>query len=156
MNISPSQLKLNPEELQLIEYLDNSRKFVPSQFDIDKNQLWFILNGFTSKNTIRTFVFIRKKKIDKSKQIEIRKKDSGLQFSFKNSPIINYQYGMVFPPKDIDENSKKSEFIHPVWSPEGEVLTRIQAPDHYHHYGNMGSMDQNPYWRSAGRFLESR
>jgi len=138
LNISPSQLKLKPEELQLIEYLDNSKKFVPSQFDIDKNQLWFILNGFTSKNTIRTFAIIRKNKIDKSKQIEIRKKDGGLQFYFKNSPILNYQYGMVFPPKDIDEKYKKSGFIHPVWSPEGEVLTRIQAPDHYHHYGIWG------------------
>jgi hypothetical protein len=28
-----------------------------------------------------------------------------------------------------------SGYIHPLWSPQGEVLTRIQPPDHYHHYG---------------------
>jgi len=30
---------------------------------------------------------------------------------------------------------KRSGFIHPLWSPHGQVLTRIQPPDHYHHYG---------------------
>src|SRR5690606_29275997 len=28
-----------------------------------------------------------------------------------------------------------SGFIHPLTSPQGEVLTRIQPPDHWHHYG---------------------
>ena len=28
-----------------------------------------------------------------------------------------------------------SGFIHPLQSPAGEVLSRIQAPDHWHHYG---------------------
>src|SRR5699024_650137 len=29
----------------------------------------------------------------------------------------------------------RSGYIHPLWSPGGEVLTRIQPSDHYHHYG---------------------
>ena len=33
---------------------------------------------------------------------------------------------------------KRSGFIHPLWSPDGQVLSRIQAPDHYHHYGIWG------------------
>ena len=138
LNISMSNLDINPEELQLMEYLDNSRKFVPSQFDKEKNQLWFILNGFTAKQTSREFVLIKKNKKKKSQQIEIKKKDGGLLLSFKNNPILKYQYEIVFPPKGIDEKYKKSGFIHPVWSPGGEVLTRIQAPDHYHHYGIWG------------------
>lgn len=138
LNISPSQLKFNPEEFQLIEYIGNSRKFVPSQFDNDQKQLWFILSGFTSKNMIRSFAIVKKNRTERPEQIAIQKKDGGLIFSFNNSPILKYQYEIVLPPKGIDIKYKKSGFIHPVWSAEGEVLTRIQPPDHYHHYGIWG------------------
>jgi hypothetical protein len=30
---------------------------------------------------------------------------------------------------------RRSGFIHPLWSPDGHVLTRINPPDHYHHVG---------------------
>ena len=39
---------------------------------------------------------------------------------------------------ELDPLFRRSGFIHPLWSPSGEVLTRIQAPDHYHHYGIWG------------------
>ena len=138
LNISSSELNINNKDIQLIEYINDSKKLIPSQLDEENNQLWFILNGFTSKNTIRTFAIVKKNKITKSKQIEVQKKEGGLQFSFKNNPILNYQFEIVLPPEGIDEKYKKSGFIHPVWSPGGEVLTRIQAPDHYHHYGIWG------------------
>ena len=41
----------------------------------------------------------------------------------------------TLPPEGIDPLYKRSAYIHPLWSPGGEVLTRIQPPDHYHHYG---------------------
>jgi len=49
--------------------------------------------------------------------------------------LLQYVYKTVYPPSGIDTAYKKSGFIHPLWSPHGQVLTRIQAPDHYHHYG---------------------
>ena len=50
-------------------------------------------------------------------------------------PILSYQIETVNPPKGVSPFYRRSAFIHPVYSPGGEVLTRIQAPDHYHHYG---------------------
>ena len=38
-------------------------------------------------------------------------------------------------PEGVREIFSLSGFIHPLQSPGGEVLTRIQAPDHWHHYG---------------------
>jgi len=35
----------------------------------------------------------------------------------------------------VDPLYRRSGFIHPLWSPAGKVLTRIQPTDHYHHYG---------------------
>jgi hypothetical protein len=44
----------------------------------------------------------------------------------------------MYPPEEADPLYKRSGFIHPLWSPGGQVLTRIQPPDHYHHYGIWG------------------
>ncbi|RZK23613.1 MAG: hypothetical protein EOO56_04470 [Hymenobacter sp.] len=49
--------------------------------------------------------------------------------------LLRYHYRPVYPPAGIDTAYKRSGFIHPLWSPHGQELTRIQAPDHYHHYG---------------------
>src|SRR5690606_37263674 len=46
-----------------------------------------------------------------------------------------YRYTTQPVPEGVDEIYSRSGFIHPLWTPEGEVLTRIQPPDHYHHYG---------------------
>lgn len=49
--------------------------------------------------------------------------------------LLQYFYKTVYPPPGIDTAYRRSGFIHPLWSPNGQVLTRIQPPDHYHHYG---------------------
>jgi len=50
-------------------------------------------------------------------------------------PVVSYNHAVVYPPEGVDGKFKRSGYIHPLYSPGGEVLTRIQAPDHYHHYG---------------------
>lgn len=49
--------------------------------------------------------------------------------------LLRYYFKTLYPPEGIDTNYKRSGFIHPLWTPHGQELTRIQAPDHYHHYG---------------------
>ena len=50
-------------------------------------------------------------------------------------PVLSYVHTETLPPEGVDEVYKRSAYIHPLWSPGGERLTRIQAPDHWHHYG---------------------
>ena len=47
------------------------------------------------------------------------------------------QYNTVAPrlPGGVDEAYRRNGFIHPAWSPAGNVLTNINATDHWHHYG---------------------
>jgi hypothetical protein len=63
--------------------------------------------------------------------------DSGesLRVTVEDRPALEYRYAPMPVPEGVDEVFSMSGFIHPLWSPEGEVLTRIQPPDHYHHYG---------------------
>jgi hypothetical protein len=58
-----------------------------------------------------------------------------LTISKGNDPLLTYVYKTVYPPPGIDTAYKKSGFIHPLYTPHGQILTRIQPPDHYHHYG---------------------
>ncbi|MDR3262670.1 MAG: PmoA family protein, partial [Tannerella sp.] len=50
-------------------------------------------------------------------------------------PVLQYNYAYVEPPAGVDAAFRRSGFIHPAWSPAGNVLTNIQPKDHYHHVG---------------------
>ena len=63
------------------------------------------------------------------------KVDSALTISSGDQPLLTYQFKTIYPPKGIDTNYKRSGFIHPLYAPHGQVLTNIQPPDHYHHFG---------------------
>ena len=48
---------------------------------------------------------------------------------------MQYQYAHTDPPAGVDPSYGRSGFIHPAYSPAGNILTTIQPKDHYHHYG---------------------
>ena len=49
--------------------------------------------------------------------------------------VLRYQIAHHAPPDTVDPIFGRSAFIHPLWSPNGDVLSRINPPDHWHHYG---------------------
>ncbi len=61
--------------------------------------------------------------------------DGSLVMASGGKNLLQYNFKTNYPPAGIDTAYKRSGFIHPLWSPHGQVLTRIQPPDHYHHYG---------------------
>lgn len=52
-----------------------------------------------------------------------------------NQAVLTYVHKETLPPAGVDAVYKRSAYIHPLHSPGGERLTRIQPPDHWHHYG---------------------
>ena len=90
--------------------------------------------------------------------IEALNKNGAITFRSNNKNLLRYQYGLVYPPTGIDTNYKRSGFIHPVWTPHGQELTKIQPPDHYHHYGiwnpwthTFFENDTIDFWNIKGR-----
>ena len=59
-------------------------------------------------------------------------------------PVLSYVHKVTPAPEGTNPLYKRSAYIHPLWSPGGEPLTRIQPPDHYHHYGIW-----NPWTRTS-------
>ena len=66
------------------------------------------------------------------------KKDGNLQLGIEGESVLEYRYGMHYPPTGVDSIFRKSGYIHPLLTPMGDTLTRINPPDHFHHYGIWG------------------
>ena len=70
--------------------------------------------------------------------------------------LLTYVHAITPAPEGVDPLYKRSAYIHPLHSPGGEILTRIQPEDHYHHYGiwnpwthtNFGT-DSVDFWNLA-------
>jgi len=139
VSLSIDQMNYNTDSLKLalFEVRGKTETAVPFQMETASGaKVWFILSGQTLKNTKRTFVFRKTLNPQTFKPgISAVKKDGALNLKSGDKPIMSYQIETVNPPKGVSSFYKRSAFLHPVYSPEGEVLTRIQAPDHYHHYG---------------------
>jgi hypothetical protein len=73
-----------------------------------------------------------------SDRITIHKTNGNLKLIRDNRPVLSYRYEMTYPPQGVDSIFRKSGYIHPLLSPFGDTLSRIQPPDHYHHYGIWG------------------
>lgn len=49
-------------------------------------------------------------------------------------PVLVYQHGLVRKP-GVPERFARSSYVHPLYGPDGEVLTDDFPADHYHHRG---------------------
>jgi hypothetical protein len=67
--------------------------------------------------------------------VEVRNDGETLTLSVRGKPAIRYQVAPIPAPPGASPLLARGGFIHPIWSPDGEVLTRIQPPDHLHHFG---------------------
>ena len=67
--------------------------------------------------------------------IKVDKDNKMITVSCGGDNILSYYYALHDVPEGVDPAYRRSGFIHPLYSPSGHILTRIQPPDHYHHYG---------------------
>lgn len=73
-----------------------------------------------------------------AQKVTLKETDTGIDFLLGDQPVLTYQTAVAPVPEGIKQAYAKSGFIHPLRSPSGQVLTRIQPKDHYHHYGIWG------------------
>lgn len=111
-------------------------QFIPGNPD----RLAWILEGQTPAHSTRTFaleVAMPAADIQEDHTPAIQLHDNGddLLLTIGNKPVLNYRYTLKDVPEGVDPIFRRSGFIHPLWTPGGMRLTRIQPSDHYHHYG---------------------
>lgn len=59
---------------------------------------------------------------------------TGLELSDGGKPVFVYNFGMILG-KGFPESMRRSSYLHPVYSPDGVVLTDDFNPNHPHHRG---------------------
>ena len=122
----------------LKEIRGSERIPTPSQIEPgNPPRLWWILSGTTPAGSTRTFQFmkgdVKPPKVDA--RVEVTKDNSVLQIRRGDTNILQYNHAPVPPPEGKSPLYTRSGFIHPLWSPTGDVLTDIHPADHIHHIG---------------------
>jgi hypothetical protein len=127
---------LNENKLTLY-HLDNGEKIpVPIQI-VNNNGRWMhwqIPVGVPAETRL-TYELVNEKAVDKinTQTIENGKGNLVLEKNHKN--VLQYNASVVLPPPGADLAYKRSGFVHPLYAPNGAILTEIQPADHLHHYG---------------------
>ena len=126
---------------QLYEITGGQQAPVPSQLEAgEPGRLSWILSGISPPGRVRNFV-LRTADGDMTRSAtshRVRAVDDGenIRIDVDEKPVLAYRYALQGAPAGAEElYGRRGGYIHPIWSPEGVVLTRIQPPDHYHHYG---------------------
>ncbi len=125
-------------QLSLIEVRGREKVSIPFQSvnNGSSREISFMVPPLKSNVTgKRVFQLIAKKHSPTVGAMRATKSNGVLVISAGEKKLLQYQFETLYPPAGVDSVFGRGAFIHPLWSPKGQVLTRIQPPDHYHHYG---------------------
>jgi hypothetical protein len=121
--------------LSLVELRDGKRVPVPYQVETtDRRMLHWLVDG-AAVSPKHVYELVQAAPSRDAAVMTSQLDNGQLLMRTGNKKLLSYFYKTVYPPDKIDTDYKRSGFIHPLWTPHGQELTRIQAPDHYHHYG---------------------
>jgi len=126
--------QLDALSLKLVE-IDGGKKIpIPFQISGDPRRLSWLVKPAIGNQKKRVYQLI-KGSPDKQETMALDSNAQALTIRYGDKNLLRYQHATLYPPPGVDTAYKRSGFIHPLWSPHGQELTRIQPPDHYHHYG---------------------
>jgi hypothetical protein len=141
VNISIAELEFSANNdsstINVYRKAKSGNILLQSQLHQSENlSLWFIPDAAIPANSKTGFIIKIEKPAPKTPQIPrvaIDAKNIHLLAGEQNA--LQYRYAFKEAPEEANPIYGKSGYLHPLYSPKGNVLTRIQPPDHYHHYG---------------------
>ncbi len=144
---------VNPENpIVLFQEIDGEAAEIPFQIDKENNALCFMHTSGKTQNGGQTYRIGNGVPSQKNDAFVSEHKENGnLHLAVGEKPLLTYRYEMSYPPEGVDSIFKKSGYIHPIITIKGDTLTRIQPPDHYHHYGMWGPWTHT---RIDGKFVD--
>ena len=123
-------------ELGLEEIRGEERSTVMAQIeDGNPRRLWWFLSGVTKPGEKRCYELVAGRPLAEQPSVDVTKNDSSLEIRIGDKGVLRYNHAPVPPPQGASELYTRSGFIHPLWSPGGEVLTWLHPADHIHHMG---------------------
>lgn len=113
-------------------------KLVDKIFQVEAGyipRLWWILDGTTEPGKKREFFLFSSASQNFKNSVTAEVTKDYIILKKGSSEILDYRKSVLYPPAGVDTAYKRSGFIHPLYSPSGNVMTRISPRDHYHHFG---------------------
>ncbi len=125
------------EHSPVLYRVDGDRKIaVPCQVENGHTaRLWFILDRTLAPHEKVHYEIDFQEATEPVKNISTSMDARAITIRNQDRSILQYVHAVQDVPEGVDPLYRRSGFIHPLWSPAGKVLTRIQPPDHYHHFG---------------------
>jgi len=126
----------NTSLIGLREIKGSERMIVASQVESNAGgpKLWWILDGTTPAGSKRIYELVASAP-PRVGEVTAIKDDKVLLIQKGDQKVLQYNHAIVPAPQGKSSLYDRSGFIHPLWSPEGSVLTDIHPPDHIHHLG---------------------
>ncbi len=130
------------QALSLQEVRGSQRVTVPAQIEQGATpRLHWILSGTLPAGQKRTYELVAGE-ARADRVVAAVKSDKDLQVRMGDAKVMQFQHAIWPAPKGVAKvpDAKlplynHNAFIHPLWSPRGNVLTDINPPDHLHHLG---------------------
>lgn len=137
VRLNLDQITLLPDSvISLVEVIGGEKINIDYQIENRASRvIYWMIRQAEGTSQKRIFELVKAAPLSPASPINAVDKNGSLTISTKNKNLLRYNYKTMYPPKGVDTAFKRSGFIHPLWSPHGQELTRINAPDHYHHFG---------------------
>src|SRR5690606_15409710 len=97
--------------------------------------MYWLMSPETNSAKKRTYELLKGTPKTARQPLIVSKESGALVISANQRNLLQYNYKTHYPPEGVDTAFKRSGFIHPLWTPNGQTITRINPRDHYHHYG---------------------
>lgn len=136
VSIDLDNITYEPDSMiNLVQVIDKERRPVVFQVEHgDHRRLWWTVKKEGKAANLK-YELLKGEAPETKASIKYEDTNGGLDISDHGEKVLRYNYTTVYPPQGVDSVFKRSGFIHPLWSPDGTVLTRINPFDHRHHFG---------------------
>ncbi|MBV8253226.1 MAG: PmoA family protein [Chitinophaga sp.] len=119
---------------QMEELVGKTKIPVAVQQDADGNFTWMMV-GQTVAGAERSYRLYMGKQVGKT-ALQALVSDTAILLEDGKNRVLQYNTAVVSPPAGSDTVYRRSGFIHPLWAPNGVVLTNIfPNAGHRHHMG---------------------
>ncbi|MCP9236132.1 ThuA domain-containing protein [Lewinella sp. JB7] len=123
----------NRGELGLYETTTGENRAIAAQWT--DGQLCWVMTGATPAGTTRRYRLAPASGTSMAPAFTASKDEGAVRFAVNGRDVLTYQQAPAGVPAGVDPIFSRGGYLHPLLSPAGDTLTRIQPPDHYHHYG---------------------
>lgn len=108
---------------------------VPWQLNKTDASLEFIVEVPISSRRVRKLFKLRRGRQPETGSVHIEHTaNKDLKFVDGEQPVLVYNYRTVLP-EGVPEKWRRSCYVHPIYGPNGELLTDDFPADHFHHRG---------------------